>query len=191
MTDPDTAPGALVAVAMLSALPERTDLPAQGIEINLPPSWFSGMSDAVTESPLFARYIPEVRLRLPWTLPGVAARDDERLDPDGYRILILGGNAEEGTISLDAEYVPRDAVPLLSPAQQERLTEHDLGGMIMLRPAEQPASGLDALLIVPAAEMVARRIQAMAEIFQLALKQFWSHQSGQLAAPAPPPTPAS
>jgi len=170
-SDPDTAAGAWVAAGGL-ALPGQLELPASGIEVHLPPSWFEGMEDSVAEDPLLARYIPEARSRLPWTLPGVMARDDARLEPDGYRILILGTIFEQGNLPVNADYVCPDAVPLLSEAMQARVTDRRFMDLVILRDAEEPAAGLDSLLLMPAAEVIGRRIEAVAMVFRKALEQF-------------------
>lgn len=170
--DSDAAPGAMIAAQLLAALPTKLDLPADALEVELPTRWYAGMEDPLTEDPLLARYLPEARLRLPWTLPGVRARDDSSLEPDGYRILVLGMPAEEGNLPLNAEFVPADAVPLLSASEQARLTGRHFMKLAVLRRGES-ATGIDALLLEPAAEVVSRRIEAVATVFRRALDQFW------------------
>ena len=97
-SDPDTAPGAWVAIGVLAAAQDHPELPDNSLEVELPPSWFTGMEDPVVDSPLLARYIPEARLRLPWTLPGVVARDNAGLEPDGYRVRVLGTTFEGSNV---------------------------------------------------------------------------------------------
>ena len=130
------------------------------------------MEDPVADSPLLARYIPEARLRLPWTLPGVVARDNAGLEPDGYRVRVLGTTFEGSNVPADAGYVPADAVPLLSEAAQARVTDRRLLGLVALRGAEELATGLDGLLVMPAAEVVGRRVAAVATVFRSVLGQF-------------------
>ena len=175
--DPDAAPGAMVAVKLLDGLPEQTELPANGIEVHLPKSWFAGMKDPVVDDPLLARYIPEARLRLSWTLPGVQARDDARLEPDGYRIIVLGSAAEEGNVQPESDYAQAAAVPLLSATVQDRVRDQHLADLVALDRAGEPLAGLDAWLTMSAAEVVGHRIEACAAVFSQALKQFWSHKS--------------
>jgi tetratricopeptide (TPR) repeat protein len=177
-SDADTWPGAMVAIEALEALPGELRLPEHGLGVHLPPSWFAGAADPVNDVPLLARYIPEARLRLPWTLPGVQAADDANLEPDGYRIFVLGQLAEQGQLPPQVDYVVSDTVPLLSPAAQARVTEQRAGDIIAVRrPGEGDLAGLDALLLVPAAEVIALRIEAVATVFSSALKQYWSHVS--------------
>lgn len=177
-SDADTEPGARAAIRVLQALPGQLQLPENGLEVHLPPSWFAGAKDPVNDFPLLARYIPEARLRLPWTLPGIQARDDVSLEPDGYRILILGEFAEQGNVPPQNDYVIADAVPLLSAAAQARVTQQRVLDTVAVQHPDEPATGLDVLLLMPATELVGLRIEAVATVFSTALQQFWSHKSG-------------
>ena len=177
-SDVDAAPGAMVAIRVLKAPPGELRLPGQALEVHAPPSWFAGAADPVKDVPLLGRYIPEARLRLPWMLPGVQGRDDPTLEPAGYRILVLDELAEQGQLPAQADFVDADAVSLLSPAAQGRVTEQRAMDMIAVqRPGEGEPAGMDALLLVPAAEFVALRIQTVATVFKSALQQFWSSVS--------------
>ncbi|MBV9383836.1 MAG: hypothetical protein JOY82_28305 [Streptosporangiaceae bacterium] len=176
-SDADTEPGSMIAARVLRALPGKLELPEHPLAVHLPPSWFAGAKDPVNDVPLLARYIPEARLRLPWTLPGVQAYDDESLEPDGYRIFVLGELAEQGHVPPRCDYVHPAAVPLLSAAAQARATEERVMELVAVRcPGGPDLSGLDVLLLMPAAEVIARRIEVVATIFSASLQQYWAWQ---------------
>jgi len=175
--DSESAPGAWVAIRALIASAEQPELPDHSLQVLLPSSWFTGMDDPVAEDPLMVRYLPEARLRLPWSLPGVSVGDDASLEPDGYKILVLGTTFERGKVAVNACYVPTNAVPLLSPATQARLTDTRLMDLLLLSKGGEPTTGLDSLLLMSAAEVVARRTEAVATVFRSALQQFQNHVS--------------
>ena len=168
-SDPQIAPEAIAVIRMLAAPSGKLDVPANALQVYLPPSWFAGMKNPEVESPLVARYLREMRLRMPWKLPGIGIRDDRDLEPDRYRILVLGTIFEEGSVPVDAGYVPEDALPLLSAAAQERVTADQRLGLTVLHGTKEAAAGLDDLLVMPATEVVARRLAAIATAFHSAI----------------------
>jgi hypothetical protein len=162
--EPDTAPGAWLAIAVL-ARPDYVELPAPRLKVLYSSSFLAGIPDAESGGPLVSRYLPEARLRLPWPLPGVNLTLITDFEPGTYRILALGTVFDQGTIE-GTSYVPADAIPLLSPALRARVTDTRLMDLILLREGEPPVSGTDSLLLVPAAEVIARRVQAVATQFR-------------------------
>jgi WD40 repeat protein/tetratricopeptide (TPR) repeat protein len=170
--DLDYAPGAAVAFRALTAPSGQPDLPTVALEVCLSPSWFAGMKNPATDSPLMVRYLPGTRLWLRGTLPTTNVLIDSRLEPGDYQILVLGTVFDEGTMPTDAVYVPVEAIPLLSASMRDRVTDQRLAGLAVLSGGDQPVAGLDGLLVMPAAEIIARRVQAVASAFGNALRQF-------------------
>jgi Tfp pilus assembly protein PilF len=166
--DPDTAPGAWLAIAVL-ARPDYVELPAPRLKVLYSSSFLAGIPDAESGGPLVSQYLPEARLRLPWPLPGVNLTLITDFEPGTYRILVLGTVFEQGTIE-GTSYVPADAIPLLSSALRARVTDTRLMDLILLREGEPAVSGTDSLLLVSAAEVLARRVQAVATRFRTSVE---------------------
>ena len=168
--DADTVIGAAIVGQVLEALPERVGLPTIGLELHLSPSWFAGVPDP-NRHPLLTRYLPELRLRQPWHLPRISLQIAPDLDPGGYRIFVLGMPADVGSVPGDADYASADVVPLLSAAAQARLTGEWMD-MVMLRGTEGPATGLDSLLLMTPAEVLAFCLERLVTAFRKVLEQF-------------------
>jgi hypothetical protein len=137
-------------------------VPDRPLELILPTSWFADHDDPLNDHPLFQRYIPEIRLRAAWEVPGINVRVDEELEPDGYRILVLDQVEEEGRVSREHRYGSAAALKLLGlpPADGEAAEVH---GLVRVgRPAAGDARGLDALLTMPGLEVVAWRLSEIA-----------------------------
>jgi hypothetical protein len=138
--------------------------PDFALRIMLPPSWFEGHENPLDTHPIFLRYIPEVRLRAGWEVPGIQITIDDAMEPDKYALEIQGSIVGEGRVKLDSLYLPVAAIhdlglPGGAPPGEE--IEALLPGLeAVLRGA---VSGLGELLAIPAEELVVRLIGALAE----------------------------
>jgi hypothetical protein len=135
------------------------------LEAILPPSWFIDATNQAENPPLLARYIPEMRFRAGWAVPGVQVSVDEELEPDRYRIMVKGKLAAEGTADPNRLYLSPDIAQALDlPLDGDAALE--LPGLSSLWPvskaaASRAANGLGQLLAIPTQELVARHLGAI------------------------------
>ncbi len=143
------------------------------VEVHVPPSWFAGLPDSVDHE-IITRFAPDARTRLQRqlgeTLPGVNFRDDVRLEPAGFRIVLRGTVVDEGHVSLDRWYLPagwRAAVTGQVQAEVEPATDAtDLDFF----PAPAHADSLTALVAWSPSEVVMRQLERAFAIDQAVAK---------------------
>ncbi len=132
------------------------------LHVILPPSWFAD-SDEATEHPLLVRYIPEMRLRAGWGVPGVYVSVEEELEPDRYRIEVHGEAAAEGSVDPSCFYLPVDVEPAVDLAMDGGAAL-EIRGLPSLQPfAAKTGAGLEDLLAFSSSEVVARHLGAIVE----------------------------
>jgi len=154
------AHGLLYSLGIGSELTEplRAD-PPRPLQPVMPPSWFDGYLDPLNDHPLFLRYIPELRARADWEVPGINVRTDEALEPDGYRILALEDVVEEGRVSREYAYGTPEAIALLAPGLEETAEPDDSLGHTRVPVARvEAAGGLARLVTMVAEEVVVRQV---------------------------------
>lgn len=138
------------------------------LQVILPPSWFADSSDQGADHPLLVRYIPEMRIRAGWEVPGIQVGVDEALEPDRYLIKVGGVTAAEGRADPGRAYLPAEAGEALGPPAEDGEAPLALPGLPPLRPvAAEPlseaGSDLRRLLAIPASEVVARHLGVVVE----------------------------
>ena len=168
--DPDTAPGAWIAIRILAHGSAPFELPSARLRVWYASSLVAGDEDRESGGVLATRYISEARLRLPWLLPGVNLSEITDYEPGRYEILVLNTVFEEGTVPGGASYVPSDAIPLLSSALQAKVTGTTRQDLVLLGEDAEPVTGTDRLLLVPAPEVIARRLQIVANLFRTSVQ---------------------
>jgi tetratricopeptide (TPR) repeat protein len=143
------------AAGLLKSLGTPPDVP-RPLAVELPPSWFEGHDDPVNDHSLFLRYLPEVRLRAPFELPAINVNVDPDLEPSGYRISIHGEVKDTGTVPREFLYGSSAAIDLLDARAVSEPAE-ELG--LLRLPTERVAQpALADLLVMPALDVVARRV---------------------------------
>jgi tetratricopeptide (TPR) repeat protein len=171
----DTELGALVALAKeppaelseppappTEAAPEfpiEDSVEQPQLETELPTSWFDGYDNPLNDHPLFRHYIPELRARAWWEVPGIHVAVDDGLEPDGYRILRMGEVVDEGRASAAHRYASPETLALLPKEVSDDAELDDDLGLVRI-PAAAIAGGekLAELLTLHAAEVVVQRI---------------------------------
>jgi tetratricopeptide (TPR) repeat protein len=118
-----TAPAAVAAAPAAAAAPD-----ARILEANVPRTWFAGLAEPLDHE-IIKRYVPDARARLQRStgemLPGVIFRDDTRLEPAGFRVLVRGTVVDSGQLKADRWYCPADQRAALSPQIRAQLTPAD------------------------------------------------------------------
>jgi hypothetical protein len=152
--------------------------PEPALRLDLPVSWFAGLTDPLNEHPLFLRYFREARLRNP-ELPGVRVSSEEDLEPDGYRVFIAGSVVEEGEVSRADRYLSPASLSLLPMSVRTAATEaKGFSYVRVLAPQLAEAGTLAELLSMDADEVVVRRVADLAEAHKESL-QAYTAASGQ------------
>ena len=135
-----SAAQALAATSLPGTAAEPEPAPeAPVLETHLPKSWFAGLADPLDHE-IIKRYVPDARARLRRsngeTLPGVTFRDDARLEPARFRILLRGSEADKGQLSAQRWYCPailRSALPAEIRAQLEPAPDAGANGSWLAR----------------------------------------------------------
>jgi tetratricopeptide (TPR) repeat protein len=131
------------------------DVPYRPIRIELPPGWFSNYEDPVAEHPIFTYYIPQLRARARTEIPGINVGTDEELEPDGYRIFLLGELKAEGRVDKDSYYFDSAALPLLpEPLAAQAKRDKDLALMRLPAGRVDGAGVIVRLVTMAGAEVV-------------------------------------
>ncbi len=154
----------VLTVLELQRRTDSSDLPAAApepaVKIVLPASWFDGYEDPVNDHPLFLRFLPSMRLRAGDEVPPIIVGVDGELEPDGYRILVLGNVCEEGRVPPQLIYTTTAALALFGDRVRKRheLPQAGLVGIVL----EPPLRGeeLAQQLVISALEVVIRRTVA-------------------------------
>jgi hypothetical protein len=126
------------------------------VRLGLPPSWFEGCEDPVNAHPLFRRSLPELRLRPGPALPGVVVETDFGLEPDGYRIEVLGEIVESGSSPAGLLYGTAETMRLLGVQGDAR--PHEPLGEAVEPDAARDAGALGRLALMTVFDAIARRI---------------------------------
>jgi hypothetical protein len=152
--------------------PPSADMPAFTLE--LPLSWFDGMTDPLREHDLFVRYLPELRARVDWTVPSINVTDNADLEPGGFRVLSGDTVLAEGAVDPARRYCQEASLRLLPAAIAEHpgraLTDYGWSipaeafhstapdSTALNSPAPDSTGGLAELLTMSAVEVVARAV---------------------------------
>lgn len=143
------------------AEPEPEISSGAGLRLYLPGSWFADYADPLHEHPLFLRYLPELRARADWEVPGVNVMVEDSLEPDGYRIWAHGELLDQGRVQPDARYCSEGALEFL-PAElrSAAISDQDLALRRIPESAVKGQGGIADLLTMPPIEVVARSVGA-------------------------------
>jgi hypothetical protein len=129
----------------------------QAFRLRLPPSWFTGFEDPVSQHDLFVRYLPELRVRVDWEVPAVLVGTDIDLEPDGYRIFLGEGILAAGSVDPDLRYCLEDGLDLLPERTRLHPGVRPFGHHWAIPPeALKGVGSLVDLCTMPAVEVVAR-----------------------------------
>lgn len=143
---------------------EDTSLPPADpdlIQLLLPPSWFEAYADPVADHVLFTRYLPELRTRSTWTIPGVSVSVDAALEPGGFRITqhdrVFGGDVDPAV-----RYCNPEALPLLQGSDGPDQLRTVLGLVVIPVGSADQRDPLVDLLSMDAIELVAYQVALVA-----------------------------
>jgi tetratricopeptide (TPR) repeat protein len=138
--------------------------PPSELGLIVPPSWFAMHDDPLTHHPLFLRYIPEMRVRAGWMVPGVNVSTLDSLEPDGYQIMVFDEVVESGHLDQGAAYAQPATLELLDP-ELRQLADQDAELGLLRLPATTvtETGGLSQLLTMDPLDVLARRIGACVE----------------------------